>query len=243
MTAVLDWTSAWQAKKPALKRSHMSESRRLKFDEIGYWSEIKLDIVKDYASAYWRILAAQRNPRLHHMYIDAFAGAGVHVSKTTGEYIRGSPINALLLHPSFREYHLIDIDRQKVALLRDLVKNRKEVHIHEGDCNRILLEKIFPNVRWEQYRRGLCLLDPYGLQLNWKVIEIAGKMRSIDMFLNFPVADINRNVLWPTSRGCLRSRLEAHGRILGRRFLATNCIYDETGSLRAFRQRRERSSR
>jgi three-Cys-motif partner protein len=94
------------------------------------------------------------------MYIDAFAGAGVHVSKTTGEYIRGSPINALLLHPSFREYHLIDIDRQKVALLRDLVKNRKEVHIHEGDCNRILLEKIFPNVRWEQYRRGLCLLDP-----------------------------------------------------------------------------------
>jgi three-Cys-motif partner protein len=81
------------------------------------------------------------------MYIDAFAGAGVHVSKRTGEYIRGSPINALLVHPPFREYHLIDIDRQKVALLRDLVKNRKEVHIHEGDCNRILLEKIFPNVR------------------------------------------------------------------------------------------------
>ena len=179
----------------------MSGPRRLKFDEIGYWSEIKLDIVKDYASAYSRILAAQRNPRLHHMYIDAFAGAGVHVSKTTGEYIRGSPINALLLHPSFREYHLIDIDRQKVALLRDLVKNRKEVHIHEGDCNRILLEEIFPNVRWEQYRRGLCLLDPYGLQLNWKVIEIAGKMRSIDMFLNFPVADINRNVLWRHPEG------------------------------------------
>jgi three-Cys-motif partner protein len=179
----------------------MSGSRRLKFDEIGYWSEIKLDIVKDYASAYSRILAAQRNPRLYHMYIDAFAGAGVHVSKTTGEYIRGSPINALLVRPPFREYHLIDIDRQKVVLLRDLVKNRKELHIHEGDCNRILLEKIFPNVRWEQYRRGLCLLDPYGLQLNWKVIDIAGKMRSIDMFLNFPVADINRNVLWRHPEG------------------------------------------
>jgi three-Cys-motif partner protein len=179
----------------------MSGSRRLKFDEIGYWSEIKLDIVKDYASAYSRILAAQRNPRLYHMYIDAFAGAGVHVSKTTGEYIRGSPINALLVRPPFREYHLIDIDRQKVVLLRDLVKNRKELHIHEGDCNRILLEKIFPNVRWEQYRRGPCLLDPYGLQLNWKVIDIAGKMRSIDMFLNFPVADINRNVLWQHPEG------------------------------------------
>ena len=179
----------------------MSRSRGVKFDEIGYWSEIKLDIVKDYASAYSRILAAQREPALHHVYIDAFGGAGVHISKATGEYIPGSPINALLVRPAFREYHLIDIDRQKVALLRDRTKQRKDVHIHEGDCNRILLETVFPNVRWEQFRRGLCLLDPYGLQLNWKVIETAGKMRTIDMFLNFPVADINRNVLWRHPEG------------------------------------------
>src|SRR5206468_4565784 len=124
----------------------MSCTKRLKFDEIGYWSEIKLDIVKDYASAYSRILAAQTKPALHHVYVDAFAGAGVHISKVTGNYIPGSPINALLVHPPFREYHLIDIDRQKVGLLRDLVEARKDVHIHEGDCNRILLEKVFPNV-------------------------------------------------------------------------------------------------
>ncbi len=175
--------------------------RRVKFDEIGYWSEIKLDIVKDYASAYSRILAAQTKPSLDHVYIDAFADAGVHISKTTREYISGSPINALLVQPPFREYHLIDIDRQKVELLRELVKNQSDVHIHEGDCNHILLEKVFPNVRYENYRRGLCLLDPYGLQLDWKVIDTAGKMRSIDMFLNFPVADINRNVLWRHPEG------------------------------------------
>jgi three-Cys-motif partner protein len=175
--------------------------RRVKFDEIGYWSEIKLDIVKDYASAYSRILAAQTKPSLDHVYIDAFAGGGAHISKTTREYISGSPINALLVQPPFREYHLIDIDRQKVELLRERVKNRRDVHIHEGDCNRILLEKVFPNVRYENYRRGLCLLDPYGLQLDWKVIDTAGKMRSIDIFLNFPVADINRNVLWRHPEG------------------------------------------
>jgi three-Cys-motif partner protein len=179
----------------------MSGTRRLKFDEIGYWSEIKLDIVKDYASAYSQILAAQTNPSLHHVYIDAFAGAGVHISKATGEYVQGSPTNALLVHPPFREYYLIDIDRQKVTRLRDETKDRKDVHIDEGDCNRILLENVFPNVRWEQYRRGLCLLDPYGLQLDWKVIETAGKMGSIDMFLNFPVADMNRNVLWRNPEG------------------------------------------
>ena len=32
------------------------------FDEIGYWSEIKLDIVREYAVAYSTILSAQRNP-------------------------------------------------------------------------------------------------------------------------------------------------------------------------------------
>lgn len=174
----------------------MNETGRLAFDEIGYWSEIKLDIVKDYAAAYSTILAAQKKPSLYHVYIDAFAGAGLHVSKTTGEYVPGSPVNALLVQPPFREYHLIDINRQKAAVLRELCKGRDNVHIHQGDCNRILLDKVFPTVRWEEYRRGLCLLDPYGLHLSWKVIETAGKMRSIDLFLNFPVADMNRNVLW-----------------------------------------------
>jgi three-Cys-motif partner protein len=177
----------------------MRGSKQLKFDEIGYWSEIKLDIVKKYAAAYSTILSKQSN--LYHVYIDAFAGAGVHVSKETQELVLGSPLNALMIKPPFREYHLIDIDGKKVALLKELTKKRSDVHVREGDCNRVLLEEIFPNLRWEQYRRGLCLLDPYGLHLQWKVIEAAGKMRTIDMFLNFPVADMNRNVLWRHPEG------------------------------------------
>ena len=95
----------------------MGGTAHLACNVIGYWSEIKLDIVKDYAAAYSTILAAQKKPSLCHVNIDAFAGAGVHVSKTTGEYVPGSHANALLVQPLFREYHLIDIDRQKVALL------------------------------------------------------------------------------------------------------------------------------
>ena len=40
------------------------------------------------------------------------------------------------------------------------------------------------------------MLDPYGLHLNWEVIETAGRMRTIDLFLNFPIMDMNRNALW-----------------------------------------------
>ncbi len=67
--------------------------------------EVKLDIIRKYASAYSRILANQTSPRLHHVYIDAFAGAGIHVSKTTGEHVEGSPAIAVATQPSFKEYH------------------------------------------------------------------------------------------------------------------------------------------
>ena len=179
----------------------MSRPKRLEFDEIGYWSEVKLDVIREYAGAYSRILTAQTSPPLEHVYIDAFAGAGVHVSKQTGDFVAGSPLNALLVQPPFRAYHFIDVDGQKVAHLRKLTASQTNVQIHEGDCNAILLENIFPQVRWEQYRRGLCLLDPYGLHLNWKIIQAAGQMKTMELFLNFPVADMNRNVLWRNPEG------------------------------------------
>jgi three-Cys-motif partner protein len=174
----------------------MGRKSALRFDRIGYWSEIKLQIIKEYATAYSTIFSAERQRDLIHVYIDAFAGAGIHISKRTKESVLGSPLNALLVNPPFREYHFIDLDRAKVATLKKIVGERSNVHIHDGDCNNILLKEVFPGVRFKDYRRGLCLLDPYGLHLKWEVVETAGRMKSIDMFLNFPVADMNRNVLW-----------------------------------------------
>lgn len=179
----------------------MSRKSALKFDEIGYWSEVKLDIIKDYAAAYSKILSAQKKSSLSHVYIDAFAGPGVHISKRTGDFVPGSPANALLIKPPFREYHLIDLDRNKVNMLKEIAGKRTDVHIHQGDCNSILLNEVFPRVLFNEFRRGLCLLDPYGLDLNWEVTQTAGRMKSIEVFLNFPVADINRNVLWRNPEG------------------------------------------
>jgi three-Cys-motif partner protein len=170
--------------------------RQNEFDEIGYWSEIKLEILKEYASAYSKILAAQKKPALEHVYIDAFAGAGMHLTKLSKNFVLGSPLNALLVQPPFREYHLIDIVPEKVESLRSLTQLQENVSIYQGDCNRILLDEVFPRVQWNDFRRGLCVLDPYGLDLEWPVIFTARQMKTLDIFLNFPVADMNRNVLW-----------------------------------------------
>jgi three-Cys-motif partner protein len=170
----------------------------LTFDEIGYWSEIKLDIIRRYALEYSKILSKSN---LYHVYIDAFAGSGRHISKTTRAFVRGSPLIALNITPPFKEYYFIDIDGAKVAELNKIVASRPEVHVLKGDCNSKLLTDVFPNVMYGDYRRGLCLLDPYGLDLDWKVIRTAGQMKSIEIFLNFPVMDMNRNVLWSNPDG------------------------------------------
>lgn len=99
------------------------------FDEIGYWSEVKLEIVRDYAKEYSRVLAAQTNPSLHHVYIDGFSGPGVHLARRTGKFVPGSPLNALNLDPPFKEYFLIDLDGDKIEHLRKLIGDRRGVHL------------------------------------------------------------------------------------------------------------------
>jgi three-Cys-motif partner protein len=109
--------------------------------------------------------------------------------------VLGSPLNALLVRPPFREYHLIDLDGDKIAGLGRYIGERRDVFLHQGNCNQVLLRDVFPKVLREDFRRGLCLLDPYGLTLDWKVIQMAGEMQSLDIFINFPIYDININVL------------------------------------------------
>jgi hypothetical protein len=58
------------------------------FDEIGYWSEIKLDIVRKYAHAYSQILSKKR---FDYAYIDGFAGPGVHLAKSSNEFVLAVP--------------------------------------------------------------------------------------------------------------------------------------------------------
>jgi three-Cys-motif partner protein len=168
-------------------------SKPLRLDEIGYWSEVKLDIIRKYASAYSTIMAKQATIR-RHVYIDAFAGAGQHISKTSGEFVPGSPLHALHVKPPFSELHLIDLNGAKTNELRRRTAGDPRVTIYPGDCNEILLRDVFPRCRYEDYRRALCLLDPYKLNVNWEVLRTAGLMKSIDVFYNFMIMDANMNV-------------------------------------------------
>ncbi|MGB2613196.1 MAG: three-Cys-motif partner protein TcmP [Phycisphaerae bacterium] len=167
----------------------------VRFDQVGYWTEVKLNILRDYSKAYATILSKQKSIK-HFAYIDGFAGVGTHISKSTGQEIEGSPSIALNLEPKFSHYHFIDMDGQRAARLKTLAAGRTDVTVYTGDCNSILVDKVFPQCRYEDFRRAPCLLDPYELNPNWHVVKTAGQMKSIEIFLNFMIMDANMNVLW-----------------------------------------------
>lgn len=197
-------------------------------DEVGLWSEMKLEIVRDYAQEYSKILSKQ--PRFKHIYIDGFAGAGVHLSRTTGEYIPGSPLNALMVRPPFKEYHFIDLCGDRTGQIRELAGSRDDVFTYEGDCNVILPEKVFPRADYDKYERALCLLDPYNIGLSWDVVAQAGRMRTVEIFLNFMIMDINMNVLRHDPDKVDPSQIARMNRFWGDESWRT-VMYDNTGNL------------
>ena len=70
----------------------MPKKAKLKFDTIGYWSEIKLDIIKDYASGiFTNIINKKIKACLYRCFCRCWAAS----FKETGGFIPGSPSIAL----------------------------------------------------------------------------------------------------------------------------------------------------
>jgi three-Cys-motif partner protein len=166
----------------------------MKFDEIGEWSEIKLEIIKEYANAFTSIMKKQEWCK-GYVYIDAFSGAGRHIARKTGDFVSGSPLNALEIKYPFTEYHYIDINKEKIEMLRSLTEDRQNIYTYQEDCNDALTKKISPLLKWKSRKRALCILDPYGLHLFWETIQTIAEIKTTEIFLNFPLMDMNRNIL------------------------------------------------
>jgi three-Cys-motif partner protein len=183
-------------------------------DEIGLWSEIKLDILRDYAAPYSKIL---KSNGFHHGYIDAFSGPGLHIRKGGGDEVQGSPLVALSIKPPFDEYHFIDLDGEKVDFLRGQVGVRRDVTFYNADSNQVMLESVLPRFSYAKRTRALCVLDPYKLTLDWKVVCAAGASRAVEVFINFPVMQMNRNCKHESISKILPGELDAMDRFWGDR--------------------------
>lgn len=169
-----------------------------KIDKIGKWSESKLISLKKYLEPYATIMNSPKQKKWckNFYYIDAFAGSGKPTSKDEKIFIDGSPLCALKIKNQFSGYIFIEKENWRISRLELLKQEfpKLKIEIIQGDCNEILLNDIFsifaPN------ERIFLFLDPFGMSINWEIIDKAAKKKNIEILLNLPIMAINRAVLW-----------------------------------------------
>ena len=168
-------------------------SSELKYDEIGYWSEVKLAILEEYATPYNRILLSHQ---LHPIYIDGFAGAGHHVAKGSDRIIEGSPMRALAVDPPFDFFHFVDSNEERAAELRRLsARSTRSLCIPRGlqrGSRQRGLSKNQLSRNVSEHCASLTPMDSPELGDN----QDSRESKVTEIFLNFPVMDMNRNVFW-----------------------------------------------
>lgn len=171
----------------------------------GPWTQQKLKCIKKYLEAYITIFKGNARARkLKTYYIDAFAGSGfisnLKSSGTERELVnsetqdarqlqKGSAAIALEIEPSFDQFLFIEKSKKRAASLEELKqqhpKKAAKITIIQGDANKILMDWC-KKQDW-RYKRAVVLLDPFGMQVEWKLLEAIASTKAIDLWLLFPI--------------------------------------------------------
>ncbi|MBC7527616.1 MAG: three-Cys-motif partner protein TcmP, partial [Chthonomonadaceae bacterium] len=177
----------------------------------GSWTEDKLRIVRAYLIAYRTIFTGNEKAKfLRTIYVDAFAHTGQRTSR--GEMIvqeplfsaedepqlqaffKGSVRNALELDSPFDHY--VFIEKNQIAF-RELEKTVSEYPLRStetllGDANEVL-SRWCAQTDWKR-NRAVVFLDPFGMQVEWPLLETLAKTKGIDLWMLFPVSTVLRTL-------------------------------------------------
>ena len=174
----------------------------------GSWTTEKLAILQKYLVAYTTIFKG--NPAARHfrtLYIDAFAGTGYRSAQTAGDmamlpdleqldaqgYLKGSAVIALECEPAFDGYVFIEQKPDHVAALEQLKISHPDraITVLPGDANS-QLRRLIKATNWNKHR-AVVFLDPYGMQVDWSLLDAIAKTKAIDLWLLFPLGvGVNR---------------------------------------------------
>jgi three-Cys-motif partner protein len=172
----------------------------------GAWTEQKLAKLKGYLEAYAKIF--NRNPRAQYFdtyYVDAFAGTGSRSdteanSKSDSlfpelndpdvtKFRKGSARIALDINPGFKNFLFIEENQERVRELEklkvDYPSKAAQIQIKQGEANNVL-NRWCKSIDWKK-TRAVVFLDPYGMQVEWSLLEAIAATKAIDLWLLFPL--------------------------------------------------------
>lgn len=175
-------------------------------DYGGEWTEDKLSRLRKYLKAYMTIFAANKKAKyLTPIYVDAFAGSGYRlqaqkqpegsflfpeIMKPDAEgFLKGSARIALEITPSFKQFIYVEQDPLKVRDLENLriefPQKSKNITIVETEAN-AFLKKWCAETNWRNIR-AVVFLDPYGMEVEWSIIQSLADTQAVDLWLLFPL--------------------------------------------------------
>lgn len=167
----------------------------------GDWTQNKLERVSKYLKAYMEIMKLRQYTV---SYVDAFAGTGyVELARKgskellfpelaepeTRQFIDGSARIALQIDHPFHEYHFVEKNPSRCQDLEKLKTTHSElqesIRVHPREANEFL-QDFCENRNWRT-NRAVIFLDPYGMQVEWKTIELIAKTKAVDLWYLFPL--------------------------------------------------------
>jgi len=179
----------------------------------GDWTEDKLKRLGKYLQAYTKIFAANQNAQfLTTVYVDAFASTGERTTDNKSnkgaetdadisdaevrKFLDGSVRIALEVKPEFDQYLFIELDAEKCEILgHNLTASYPDmmhkIQIENAEANQYL-KNWCRSTDWSK-KRAVLFLDPFGMQVEWSLLEAISQTHAIDIWLLFPIGmGVNR---------------------------------------------------
>lgn len=198
----------------------------------GDWTEQKLDAFEKYVKAYLTILNTYKHKNgWETIYFDGFAGSGNRskdiepidesqlfdskdIEITPEEYnvYRGAAERVLNIkdNEGFDYYYFNEPHQESLTSLKEklepFVKEGKKIIYRDEDAN-VELSKLAVAFAANNKYRGLILLDPFGMQINWKSIEKL-KGLNVDIWILIPTGVIINRLLKRDGELLLPEKLE-----------------------------------
>lgn len=185
----------------------------------GPWTEEKLEAFEKYVNAYLTIMNKYRgkfNWKL--LYFDGFAGSGTRETnrETSSDLMmelfrdqdisieqitvyQGAAERVLnIKQKGFDYYYFVDLDKSATdklkEKLRSYVRQGKNLIFRNEDANSIVKEMGKYLIEHKTALKGLVLLDPFGMNLNWDTISSL-KGAPIDLWILVPSGVIINRLL------------------------------------------------
>jgi three-Cys-motif partner protein len=79
--------------------------------------------------------------------------------------------------------------------------------------------------------------------MDWEVVRLAGQSKAVDMFLNFPVMDMNRNAIWRQPEKVPQDGIERMARFWGdQSWRMAACVESKQANLFGFEPEKQKQS-